>query len=138
MQQLLTGKKRLPGFSGEWEVKKLGEIGEFKNGINKGKEDFGFGYPFINLLNVFGQPKIFQGLSLGLINSSPEERKIYELRKGDILFIRSSVKPEGVGLTSVVQYDLEDTVYSGFLIRFRDFGKLDFEYKVHCFKRRRI
>lgn len=26
MQQLLTGKKRLPGFSGEWETKKLGEI----------------------------------------------------------------------------------------------------------------
>lgn len=133
MQQLLTGKVRLPGFSGEWEVKKLGEIGEFKNGINKGKEDFGFGYPFVNLLDVFGQPKIFQGLSLGLVNSSGEERKIYELRKGDILFIRSSVKPEGVGLTSVVQYDLKDTVYSGFLIRFRDLGKLDFEYKVHCF-----
>ncbi len=26
MQDLLTGKKRLPGFSGEWEVKKLGEV----------------------------------------------------------------------------------------------------------------
>lgn len=26
MQELLTGKKRLPGFSGEWEGKKLGEI----------------------------------------------------------------------------------------------------------------
>jgi type I restriction enzyme S subunit len=26
MQQLLTSKKRLPGFSGEWEVKKLGEV----------------------------------------------------------------------------------------------------------------
>jgi len=26
MQQLLTGKKRLLGFSGEWEVKKLGEV----------------------------------------------------------------------------------------------------------------
>jgi len=26
MQQLLTGKKRLPGFSGEWEVKRLGEL----------------------------------------------------------------------------------------------------------------
>ena len=26
MQQLLTGKKRLPGFSGEWEVKRFGEI----------------------------------------------------------------------------------------------------------------
>ena len=26
MQELLTGKKRLPGFSGEWEVKSLGVI----------------------------------------------------------------------------------------------------------------
>lgn len=28
MQQLLTGKKRLPGFSGKWEMKKLGDIAE--------------------------------------------------------------------------------------------------------------
>ena len=28
MQELLTGKKRLPGFSGEWEVRKLGEIAD--------------------------------------------------------------------------------------------------------------
>ena len=26
MQQLLTGKQRLPGFSGEWEVKRLGDL----------------------------------------------------------------------------------------------------------------
>ena len=26
MQQLLTGQTRLPGFHGEWEVKRLGEI----------------------------------------------------------------------------------------------------------------
>ncbi len=32
MQQLLTGKMRLPGFGGEWEVKKLGEICEFYSG----------------------------------------------------------------------------------------------------------
>ncbi|MPM05506.1 hypothetical protein SDC9_51796 [bioreactor metagenome] len=32
MQQLLTGKKRLPGFSGEWVEKKLGDICELKNG----------------------------------------------------------------------------------------------------------
>src|SRR5206468_8551664 len=28
MQQLLTGKQRLPGFRGEWEVKRLGEIAQ--------------------------------------------------------------------------------------------------------------
>ena len=133
MQQLLTGEKRLPGFSGDWEIKKLGELGELKNGINKGKEDFGFGYSFVNLLDVFGRQKLTQGSSIGLVNSSSDERKIYELRKGDVLFIRSSVKPEGVGLTSLVNDDLKDTVYSGFLIRFRDFGKLYFEYKAYCF-----
>jgi len=32
MQELLTGKTRLPGFSGEWEVKKLGDIAEMASG----------------------------------------------------------------------------------------------------------
>jgi type I restriction enzyme, S subunit len=32
MQQLLTGKTRLPGFSGDWDVKKLGEIAEIRMG----------------------------------------------------------------------------------------------------------
>lgn len=33
MQQLLTGKRRLPGFSGEWEEKRLGDIGESLIGL---------------------------------------------------------------------------------------------------------
>ncbi len=32
MQELLTGKRRLPGFSGEWEVKRLGEIANIRSG----------------------------------------------------------------------------------------------------------
>jgi len=32
MQELLTGQRRLPGFAGEWEVKKLGEIAEISSG----------------------------------------------------------------------------------------------------------
>ena len=34
MQELLTGKKRLPGFGGEWEVKRLGRCCEIVNGSN--------------------------------------------------------------------------------------------------------
>ena len=33
MQQLLTGKTRLPGFSGAWEVKKLGEILDYEQPV---------------------------------------------------------------------------------------------------------
>ena len=32
MQQLLTGQTRLPGFSGEWEVKRLGDMAEMGSG----------------------------------------------------------------------------------------------------------
>lgn len=32
MQDLLTGRKRLPGFSGEWEVKKLGDVADIQKG----------------------------------------------------------------------------------------------------------
>lgn len=32
MQQLLTGQRRLPGFSGEWEVKRLGDLSDMGSG----------------------------------------------------------------------------------------------------------
>lgn len=116
----------------EWEVCELGEIGEFKNGINKGKEDFGHGFPMVNLNDVFGVSTV-KNENLGLVNSTINERKDYFLAKGDVLFIRSSVKPSGVGLTAVIPYDLIDTVYSGFIIRFRDKDILDVNFKKHCF-----
>ncbi|MDV2464339.1 restriction endonuclease subunit S [Elizabethkingia anophelis] len=50
MQQLLTGKKRLPGFSEEWKEVKLGEICEIKKGsqINKIELSSNLGFPVIN------------------------------------------------------------------------------------------
>lgn len=41
MQELLTGKKHLPGFSGEWEMKRLGDVCR----ITTGKKDVNEGNP---------------------------------------------------------------------------------------------
>ncbi len=122
----------------DWEEKKLGEIGEFKNGVNKSRQDFGFGFPFINLMDVFGKSTI-SNLKLDLVNVNEKELKLYELKKGDVLFIRSSVKREGVGETSLVLEDLKNTVFSGFLIRFRD-EKIKFEigFKKYCFSTKKF
>lgn len=133
MQQLLTGQTRLPGFHGEWQAHMLGEIGKFKNGLNKDSGAFGHGSPFVNLMDVFGVNAISSTNQLGLVASTKLDRDVYDLRRGDVLFIRSSVKPSGVGLTAVVDCDLAETVYSGFLIRFRDSGHLDLGFKKHCF-----
>ncbi|MCC8360262.1 restriction endonuclease subunit S [Salinimicrobium sediminilitoris] len=114
-----------------WDVIKLGKIGEFKNGINKDKDQFGFGFPFVNLNDVFNFTTDSKNLSL--VNSTTNEQKEYSLKEGDVLFIRSSVKPSGVGLTCVIEKDLENTVYSGFIIRYRSNGELEKEFKKHCF-----
>ena len=47
MQQLLTGQTRLPGFSGEWEVKRLGELAHIKTGKRNNEDKVEDGtYPF--------------------------------------------------------------------------------------------
>ncbi len=116
-----------------WKVSKLGNIGKFKNGINKDADSFGYGLPFINLMDVFGKSYISGKEKLGLINSTEVERKEYNVKESDVLFIRSSVKPSGVGLTSVALQDLNDAVYSGFLIRYRSNEDLTKDFKKHCF-----
>ncbi len=55
MQELLTGKKRLPGFSGEWEVKRVAEFGEIITGGTPNTEVnvfWGEGYPWITPTDI--------------------------------------------------------------------------------------
>jgi type I restriction enzyme S subunit len=47
MQQLLTGQTRLPGFHGEWVVKRLGDIAHIKTGSRNNEDKVEDGqYPF--------------------------------------------------------------------------------------------
>jgi type I restriction enzyme S subunit len=47
MQQLLTGQTRLPGFQGEWEVKRLGDVAHIKTGSRNNEDKVEDGeYPF--------------------------------------------------------------------------------------------
>ena len=47
MQELLTGKRRLPEFSGEWEVKQLGDMCHIKTGSRNNEDKVADGkYPF--------------------------------------------------------------------------------------------
>ena len=117
----------------EWEENLLGDIGELRNGIAKGSEFFGHGHKFINLQDVFGKDCLYND-DYDLVETSEKERQLNDLKKGDVIFVRSSVKPSGVGLPSVVMEDLKDTVFSGFLIRFREHKLcLNLLYKRYCF-----
>ncbi|WBL23545.1 restriction endonuclease subunit S [Zunongwangia sp. HRR-M8] len=121
-----------------WKLKKLDELGKFKNGINKDKDQFGFGRPFVNLMDAFGNKDLFFQ-EFDLVNSTEEDLRLFNLTKGDVLFIRSSVKPSGVGLTTLIQEDFPSTVYSGFIIRFRtENDELTHAFKKYCFYEERF
>jgi len=131
-----NGKKvpelRFAGFADDWEERKLGEIGSFKNGMNFGKDAMGHGSPFVNLQNIFGK-NIVDDTTLELAESTEKQKVEYSLIKGDVLFIRSSVKPSGVGEAALVDSNLPDTTYSGFIIRFRPKIDIDNNFKRFVF-----
>ncbi|CEN29593.1 restriction endonuclease subunit S [Lactococcus piscium] len=123
---------RFEGFTDDWEERKLGEIGSFKNGMNFGKDAMGHGSPFVNLQNIFGK-NIVDDTTLELAESTEKQKVEYSLIKGDVLFIRSSVKPSGVGEAALVDSNLPDTTYSGFIIRFRPKIDIDNNFKRFAF-----
>lgn len=83
MQQLLTGKKRLPGFTGDWEVKRLAKIASIRNEkINT----LGAGVAsFCVELEQIGQNT---GQIYGYSDARSRRSVKYRFRKGDVLFGR--------------------------------------------------
>jgi len=104
-------------FGKEWETNTLGKLGFFQNGLNKAKQDFGFGTKFINILDVY--PEKLNVDELGRMNANQSEVAIYHLEVGDILIDRSSVKLEGVGYPTIFEGADEPVIFCGFIIRFR-------------------
>ena len=125
-------KIRFNGYTEDWEQRKLDELGSLKNGMNFSKEAMGIGFPFVNLQNIFGN-NVIDVRNLGKAMASDSQLKDYNLLNGDVLFVRSSVKLEGVGEAALVPQNLENTTYSGFIIRFRDEYGLDNNFKRFIF-----
>ena len=119
MQQLLTGKKRLPGFSEEWEVKKLGEVGETYGGLSgKKNSDFDGGkYPYIPFMNIMSNP-VIDLQYFDYVNIQGDEKQNKAI-KGDLFFNGSSETPEEVGMCSVLQGDILNLYLNSFCFGFR-------------------
>jgi type I restriction enzyme S subunit len=109
-----------------WKRNSLGKIGNFSNGVNKPKEAFGHGTKFVNISDVF-LPSL-KIRDLDKVEISDNEKSFYGLKKDDLLFVRSSVKPDGVGYNTIFEDSNEDIVFCGFVIRFR---KSSYEIDAH-------
>ena len=101
-----------------WSVMRLRNIGTPQNGISKGGEFFGQGFPFVSYGDVYRNFKLPESVP-GLVDSTEEEREKYSVREGDIFFTRTSETIEEVGFSCVCEKTIADATFAGFLIRVR-------------------
>lgn len=103
----------------EWKENVLADFFEFKNGLNKEKSAFGQGTPIINYTDVWGKRGLYSKDIKGKVSLSKKEIENYGVKKGDVFFTRTSETKQEIGLSSVLLEDVENCVFSGFVLRAR-------------------
>lgn len=104
-----------------WEIFKLRHIGTPQNGISKGGEFFGTGFPFVSYGDIYKNFTLPEAVD-GLVNTTETERKQYSVERGDIFFTRTSETIEEVGFSCVCEKTIPDATFAGFVIRVRPFN----------------
>lgn len=119
IEELLTGKKRLQGFTQKWESKKLGSSGKTISGLSgKTKADFGNGNArYITFMNVISNVVINTSI-LEKVNIKQGETQ-NTFKKGDLFFNTSSETPDEVGMCAVLLEDIEDIYLNSFCFGYR-------------------
>lgn len=118
----------------ECEWRTLNELFTFKNGINKEKNDFGRGTPIINYVDVYRKRGLVKEDINGLVNSNASEQSRYKCKRGDVFFTRTSETKEEVGFPAVLLEDIDNCVFSGFLLKATPTTDLlDTHYCKYCF-----
>jgi type I restriction enzyme, S subunit len=99
-----------------WTLVPLGSLLKFQNGFNTEKSAYGRGLPFANVLEVITHSHLTAMMIQGRVATTPAETSRYLVRRGDILFNRTSETQEEVGLASVYLGD-EPILFGGFVLR---------------------
>lgn len=102
----------------EWKKVKLGELYEVHNGLSKGRQFFGAGFPFLTFSNVFNNwflPKQLESL----VQTTDKERESCSIKAGDVFITRTSETMDELGMSSVALRDYPNATYNGFTKRLR-------------------
>lgn len=126
-------KTKLGWIPEDWEISSLGDLMEFKNGVNADKVNYGQGYKFVNVMQIIGRNKITDDNIPGKVNLSEKLFLQNRLIAGDILFNRTSETYNDIGWAALFQGS-ENVVFGGFVIRGRFKNeKIKEGFKKFCF-----
>lgn len=101
-----------------WEINKMRFLGSFSNGLSKKSEYFGKGHPFYSYGDIYNNSAL-PSVPSGLVESTESERNKCSVKRGDVFFTRTSETTDDIGITSTCLETIDDSTFSGFVIRFR-------------------
>ena len=101
-----------------WDKVKLVELYTVHNGLSKGRQFFGAGFPFLSFSTVFNNYFIPSELS-DLVQSTEKEQKDYSICRGDVFVTRTSETSDELGMSCVALKDYPCATYNGFTKRMR-------------------
>ncbi len=102
-----------------WEVKKLGEVASFKNGLNYSLNENGEMYYIIGVSDFQTKSEINCNENLTTIYLNDAINKEYLLQNDDILFVRSNGNKQLIARNILVKTNNLNVTFSGFCIRAR-------------------
>lgn len=118
----------------EWPMVPMGQISEYKNGLNFTKSDDGEPLRIVGVSD-FQSNTFVQSDALASIQPDAPVGEDYLLQPGDIVFVRSNGNPDLVGRSMLVGDDIGRATFSGFTIRARfDASRANPRYLAHFFK----
>ena len=143
MQQLLTGQTRLPGFHGEWEVKRLGDLFTFSGGYSASRDQLSSeGHCYLHygdihkssktFIDVRGEYQDIPKLNIPLKRVSASSL----LEDGDVVFVDASEDDEGTSKHIVVVNKDKMPFISGLhtIVAKSKTDELAHEYRCYCFQ----
>ncbi len=101
-----------------WEMHRVRRLltRSLRNGLFKKRDEFGSGTRLVNVGDVFADGFLVQPTTLERVTTSHAEARSYEVQAGDIFFVRSSLKLEGVAASAVAPPSEEPMVFECHLV----------------------
>jgi type I restriction enzyme S subunit len=143
MQQLLTGRTRLNGFHGEWEVKRLGELFTFSGGYSASRDELTTeGHCYLHYGDIHGSSKTYIDTSADFLDIPKLDVPLKQvssaslLDDGDVVFVDASEDDAGTSKHVVVVNKEKKPFISGLhtIVAKGKTDELVHDFRRYCFQ----
>jgi type I restriction enzyme S subunit len=110
-QQLLTGKRRLPGFEQSWQEKRLGNVVTLLvSGVDKKCYEDEAMVQLCNYTDVYYNDRITSNMSFMTATADEAAIEKLSLKKWDVIITKDSETPDDIAKPAVVMEDLPSVI----------------------------